>query len=80
MRKEYPHDSDEFQFFKDYWSYFQAFGMPEEKIEYWQGLLSAQSKLREKYENSDISILVKEILLATNKHFERVAQKNAKHE
>lgn len=53
MEKKITKDDPEWSIFREVFSYYQKYAIPEEKDEYWQELIKEGEKLVEKY-NHDV--------------------------
>ena len=68
MQKKLGKDSEDFNFFAEYWKLYQDFYIPEERETYWQELLDAEDKLLRKYNGNKFLC---DIIMAYNTEIER---------
>jgi len=66
--KKFEKDSEEFQFFKEFYKFVQDYYIPENTEEYWNGFIEEQRRIAEKYRGKFYVTM----LLAFNDYLEGV--------
>lgn len=71
--KKLEKGSADWQFFQDFWKFRQEYYEPEEKDEWFDELIKVAELLRKKYENTEVKVLAKDLIVA---HLEDVDRRS----
>ena len=71
--KKLEKGSADWKFFQDFWKFRQEYYEPEEKDEWFDELIKVAELLRKKYENTEVKVLAKDLIVA---HLEDVGRRS----